>query len=138
MHPGKHPSSKSLEEKLRSLPQPPLPPGLETRLLMSIPVPMSSGRRWPALAALMTLTAACLLLMVSLPGRDQRRSVAIVRAGDTPPSAGSAAPPEPQPATAWRPSRFGMDDPPLPAFHWPISETTALGASTPLAAVSFD
>src|SRR6516225_5095973 len=75
MHPERRPnpdrSSESLEARLRALPQPPIPDGLEARLLATIPAARPGRRRWLVLVGVASaLAAACLLAVLARPGRD--------------------------------------------------------------------
>ena len=70
-------SPESLEARLRALPQPPVPAGLEARLLAAIPAKMPAPRqRWAVrvgvVSAVGEVAAACLLAVLAWPPRETR------------------------------------------------------------------
>src|SRR5262245_35735495 len=75
MPPERRPSTdrspEALEARLRALPRPPVPDGLEARLLAGVPAALPvPRRRWPIWAgAAAALAAACLLAVLAWPGR---------------------------------------------------------------------
>src|SRR5688572_25756127 len=121
MHPERRPnpdrSAESLEARLRALPQPPVPAGLEARLLAAIPAPR---RRW-AVWAVAALAAACLLAALAWPRRD----------------GAGPGPREPERQVVHRPpddldgiaagreARRVLDGAEPPPFTWPLEETSS-------------
>jgi len=85
MHPERRPnagrSPESLEARLRALPQPPVPADLEARLLATIPAAiLIPQRRWGVwVGALGALAAACLVVVLAWPGRDDKNLVVEMR-----------------------------------------------------------
>jgi hypothetical protein len=124
MHPERPPSPdrspEELETRLRALPPPPVPAGLEARLLAAIPGQLPVPRRrwavWAGVAA--ALAAACLLAV--LAWRRERNDP--VPGPDTGPSA--------RVAPAWPETRRVQEGADLPPFSWPLEETSPLKAST--------
>jgi hypothetical protein len=127
MHPERRPSpgrsSESLEARLRALPQPPVPPGLEARLLAAVPpIRLAPRRRWGVWAFVAgALAAACLLAALAWPRR----------AGPAPgPAKGDSAhlvtprPPDDSASlTALVQARRAPEVAELPPFTWPLGET---------------
>ena len=120
-------SPESLEARLRALPRPPVPAGLEARLLADIPV----RRRWAAWAgAAGAFAAACVLVALAWPRR----------AGDDPvPSTGPGAaagrvarqPPDVTAGiAAWRGGRRVLDGAEPRPFFWPLREAPPVRAWT--------
>jgi hypothetical protein len=128
-NPGRSPDS--LPERLRALPAPPVPDGLEARLLAAIPAPRPTlRRRWAAwVVAAGALAAACLLAALAWQGRDGERAVRLVptsKSVDPSRNATLVSPPAPRPAddsaAAWRQTRRLLDGADVPAFTWPLPE----------------
>jgi hypothetical protein len=120
--------SEALEARLRSLPLPPVPTGLEARLLAAIPAARPRRcRRW-AVRVGGALAAACLLAALAWYGRP----------GLVPRPAGSdlAAHGVPRPeegpgrSAAWWQARRVLDEREIPPFAWPLPRTSALRVST--------
>jgi len=153
---------ESLEAKLRALPQPPVPADLEARLLATIPaeIPIPQ-RRWAVWAGVVgPLAAACLLAVFTglqhdgknpVPGPGTRKSthpVTVTRPG----TSASAAAPGPRLPTrptlrqpdddsgiaAWWAARRVLDGAELPAFTWPLQETSPIVVPTSIPADLLD
>jgi hypothetical protein len=120
-------SPESLGEKLRSLPQPALPAGLESRLLAGIPPSMPTPRlRWPVWAGVAGIVAAaCLLVVLAWPRRDRKEPIPNPENRETVHKDTSQRSNDPEDIIP-NPRTFGrdLDEADLPAFNWPISETT--------------
>ncbi len=114
-------SDEALGRRLRDLPPPPVPVGLETRLIAAIPWPErsrgGSTRLWLATAVLLT-AAASVLLAFRLPRVVQSPAVRVAVAPTT------------RPATLWtyeqalrRPGAdaSAMLDRVAPPFAWPVA-----------------
>ena len=137
MHPERRPnpdrSAEALEERLRALPPPTVPDGLEARLLANIPAERPTARRrwavWVGVAG--ALAAACLLAVLAWPRRDGHPP-----APSPPKEAVKHVPPRPPdgPAAvaAWREARRVLDGAEMPSFTWPLGETLPLRGSTPV------
>ena len=121
MSPERPESDEALGRRLRGLPPPPVPEGLEARLLAAIPRPPrrrgGSTRLWLATAVLLT-AAASVLLAFRLP-----------RVVESPPVRVAVAPTI-RPATLWtyeqalrRPGAdaSGVLDQVAPPFAWPVA-----------------
>jgi hypothetical protein len=148
MHPERRPnpdrSAEALAARLRALPPPPVPAGLEARLLATIPAalptpeplplspPEGKGRgRWVVWVGVAgALAAACLLAILAWSGRDGNKPV------PTSPTRESAHQPPPLPREdsasirAWRESRRVLDGEEPPPFTWPLPETPPLRVLT--------
>jgi hypothetical protein len=118
-NPGRSP--ESLEARLRALPQPPVPAGLETRLLADIP----ARRRWAGwVGAAGAFAAACVLVALAWPRR----------ADDNPapgPGPGAAEhqvtrrPPDAAAGiAAWREGRRVLEGAEPRPFSWPLRESS--------------
>jgi hypothetical protein len=131
MHPERRPnpqrSPESLEEKLWALPQPAVPAGLESRLLAGIPesLPMPR-RRWPVWAGVAgVVAAACLLIVLAWPRHDRKEpnrnpeNRETVHK-DTPQKSNDPEESIPKSRTFGR----DLDAADLPAFTWPVPETS--------------
>jgi hypothetical protein len=132
MHPEKPPSADrpdSLEARLRALPLPPVPAGLEARLLGAIPVQVPGEhsvrvRRSVWIAAACALAAACLLVVLFGRGRE----------GDNPAPTNANhqvsdhGPPR-APAESVSPrllqARRDLEETQVPAFTWPLEQTSS-------------
>ena len=121
-------SPEALESSLRALPQPPVPGGLEARLLASIPAAMPVSRRrwvvWMGVAGAMA--AACLAAVISWHGRNGESLPEIVTVRPVP----LQAPLDAGGITSWREARRAMDGAELPAFAWPLEETAPINVFT--------
>src|SRR5262249_55626403 len=121
-------SPEALEARLRALPQPPVPAGLEARLLAAIPAaPPAPRRRWAVWVGLAgALAAACLLAVLAWPRRDGR--------GPDPSAPGPPVTPRPPDASdrlaAWREARRVLDGAEPSPFTWPLPETSPITAAT--------
>jgi hypothetical protein len=124
-------SSELLEARLRALPQPPVPAGLEARLLAAItadrPTPRRRWAGWVGVAG--AVAAACLLAVLAWPRREARDPA------PRPPANGIAhqvAPRSPADAadlTAWRETRRILDGAEMPPFTWPLPEPWSVRVS---------
>ena len=136
MQPEKHPnpdrSPESLEARLRALPQPPVPAGLEARLLASIPTtrPIPHPRRilWVGVAA--AFTAACLLAVLAWPRRPSADSNPSAPSSDSAQQHAPALPEEPDRVAQLPLGRRVMEDADLPAFNWPLEKASPRKVST--------
>lgn len=116
---------EALADRLRRLPPPPVPPGLERLLLAAIPpTPRARIRptRFRIAAAVLLATAATALLAVRLPQREP-----------SPPAV--VSPPADEPATLWRYEQAlrGPDADPAVVlnqvgtpFEWPVTGSVLL------------
>jgi len=132
MHPDRRPnpdrSPEALERSLRALPQPPVPAGLEARLLASIPAAMPVSRRrwvvWMGVAG--AVAAACLVAVISWHARNGKSLPEMVIVQPVP----LQAPLDAGGITSWREARRAMDGVELPAFAWPLEETSPITVFT--------
>jgi hypothetical protein len=133
MHPERRPipdrSPEALEARLRALPPPPVPTGLEARLLAAIPAARPRRpRRWAVWFG-GALAAACLLAALARYGRPGPGQV------PRPAGSGLAAHGVPRPeeephgSAAWWQARRVLDEREIPPFAWPLSETSTLRVS---------
>jgi len=141
MHPEQRPnparSPEALEAWLRELPPLPVPANLEARLMAAIPAPRPARPRrwavWVGVAA--ALAAACLLVVLAWPRRDSKEPDSPIL--PTPPSAHQGTP---QPAddsdslAAWR----ALDEEALPAFTWPLRDSSPSQVSISITFYLFD
>jgi hypothetical protein len=123
---------EKLEARLRALPPPPVPDGLEARLLAAVPAQRPAPRRrWAVWVGLAAAAAACLLAFVAWLGRDGK--------GPAPrpelPERVEEAPARPPDGAAWWLARRDLDEAETPAFAWPLEETPPV---TVAAAISPD
>jgi hypothetical protein len=107
-------SDDSLEARLRTLPPPCVPEGLEARLLAAIPTRVAARRRWPARLLLITASAAAVLLTVlGWPRPDDPNTV--------------LKPAMNQPALLspddWLEFRHGLNQAEPRTFAWPLNNT---------------
>src|SRR2546428_80240 len=141
MQPQRRPNSdrspEALEARLRALPLPPIPGGLEARLLADIPAEMphrariSRPRRWAVWAgAAVVLAAACLLAVFWTrdegPGSG-RQTIASVPQPSTFASVPEAGFPG---MTPWLEARRGLAGVERATFTWPIQEKPPLLVSS--------
>jgi hypothetical protein len=136
MHPEELPnldrSLDSLEARLRALPPPPVPAGLEARLLAATPARLPTPRRrWGARAiAVAGLAAAGLLAILAWPGRDGNNVII------GPPTSQTAAKVSPRPTeepnsmAALLKAQRDLDEADPPSFTWPLPPTPPLTLST--------
>jgi hypothetical protein len=139
MNPERRPnparSPESLEARLRALPQPPVPAGLEARLLATIPAAIPIPQRhWGVwVGALGASAAACLVVVLAWPGRVGKNPVLSYPASQ---SARLPTPPTPRPPDdsasipALREARRVLDETETPMFTWPLPETLPITLST--------
>jgi hypothetical protein len=131
--------AESLEERLRALPQPAVPAGLEARLLATIPAePAMPRRRWVVRGGMLgALAAACLLAILAWHGQTDQARVSS-RPTSKPVRNIARRPPVDSTDLAWLLSRRALDNPEPPAFAWPVRETTPIRLSTPIPPDLFD
>jgi hypothetical protein len=139
-------SPESLEVRLRALPLPPVPAGLEARLLATTPLqtPVRPWR-WAVWAgAVGPLAAASLVAILVWPGHGQKRPVRSPGTSQpvnlvtlpSPPTSESAhqvtfrPPDDPTGIARWLMVRRALDVAEMPAFAWPLSETSPIRSST--------
>jgi hypothetical protein len=135
MHPERRPnpdrSAESLEARLRALPQPPIPGGLEARLLAAIPLKRRSRRRWLVLVGVASaLAAACLLAVFARPGRNGTNRVPGPPAEEIAEQGTPRLPDDSAGITAWSQTRRVLDGAEPPPFTWPLSETPPFTATS--------
>jgi hypothetical protein len=135
-------SPEALEARLHALPQPPVPAGLETRLLAAIPAKLPSPRRsWAVRVGVAGVLAACLLAFLAWLGRDGKGPVP--RSPSTEPEI-TSLPATPRPpddnagVAVWLETRRVLEGGEPPAFAWPLEETPPLTVSTAIAPDLFD
>jgi hypothetical protein len=123
-------SAEALEARLRGLPPPPIPAGLEARLLAVIPAARRTSPRLAVRVLLVgALAAACLLVVLAWQSRGRRVP------DPSPAKQHSAQRVIPRPLdndasiAAWQ-SRQVLDDPKMPPFAWPLEETWPIRAAT--------
>jgi hypothetical protein len=136
MHPARRPkpdrSPEALAARLRALPQPPVPDGLEARLLAAIPAGRPVPRRhWAAwVGAVGALAAACLLAVLVWLGRDA------VNPAPKPGTVEAARQDTPRPpddragVPAWLVARRILDGAEPPPFTWPVPGSPPVTPST--------
>jgi hypothetical protein len=133
-------SPEPLEAQLRALPRPPVPAGLEARLLAAIPPEiLIPRRRWTVrIGVLAGLAAACVLAVLAWPRTDSTNPTsdsgkdgAVAEDFSPPPAPHSAE--DSNGLAAWREARRVREEPARAAFTWPLEETSPLRASTALA-----
>jgi hypothetical protein len=132
-------SPEALEARLRDLPQPPVPPGLEARLLAAIPGKLPAPRRnWAVGLGVAGVLAACLLAFLAWLGRDGKGPA------PRPPSTEFShqdipRPPDDTPVVAaWLETRRVLEGGEPPAFAWPLEETPPFTVSTAITPNLFD
>jgi hypothetical protein len=151
--PNSNQSLKSLEARLRALPQTPVPGDLESRLLAAMPVKASIVPRRSAIAprirhvviwagASVAIAASCLLVVRIWPGPDDQHATASV----------TFDPPVPEFARQftnrqtensrlilpWFGAQLDPDDTEMPTYSWPVQEKTPLMVSTAFRSDLFD
>jgi hypothetical protein len=109
-----------------------VPPDLEARLLATIPAELPIRRRrlgiWVGVAG--ALAAACLLAVLTWLGHDRKDRVP---GHGTSPSAHRVVPrpaDDPGRVAAWPETRRVLDGAELPAFTWPLPESSPTRVST--------
>src|SRR5262249_42530900 len=124
---------EALEARLRALPQPPVPPGLEARLLASIPAKLPAPRRnWAVGVGVAGVLAACLVALLAWLGRDGKGPAPRPRSAELS-RQDPRRPPDDNAGSAWLETRRVLGGGEPPAFTWPLEETPPLTASTAIA-----
>jgi hypothetical protein len=125
------PSPEALEARLRALPRPPVPAGLESRLLAAIPADRPTPRRrwagWVGVAA--AVAAACLLAVLAWPRREAKGPVPSPPPGDIVHQVAPRPPADVADLTAWRETRRVLDGAEMPPFTWPLPEPWSVRVS---------
>jgi hypothetical protein len=123
-------SPELLEARLRALPQPPVPAGLEARLLAAIPADRpTQRRRWAGRVGVAAMAAACVLAVLAWPRREAKGPVPSPPPGDIVHQAAPRPPADAADLTAWRETRRVLDGAEMPPFSWPLSETWSVRGS---------
>ena len=141
MHPERRPSPshspESLEARLRALPQPPVPEGLEARLLAAGPARGPAPRRRWAVRALVAgaLAAACLLAVLAWQRRDGKAPTFGPAKHEVAHKVTPRPPDGPPGMAAWVRAGRDPEAAELPPFTWPLGEAPA---ATMAAAISPD
>ena len=146
-------SPESLEGRLRALPRPPVPSGLEARLLAVIPARPSNNDELPRLVrrasrqwrltilagASVAAAAACLLAVRFRPEREDQHTdpIHVADPGSTK-SRHQAAPRPKQSDPPWFTALHDLVETEMPTFTWPIQEKSPLMLSTALRPDLFD
>jgi hypothetical protein len=136
MHPERRPSPspESLEARLRALPQPPVPPGLEARLLAAVPPGRSAPRRrwavWVGVAA--ALAAACWLAALTWPRRGDTGPAPSPSGRDFAHQVTPRPPSESPGVAAWARAGRDPEGAELPPFTWPLEEAPPVTVATAL------
>jgi hypothetical protein len=131
MHPEELPnldrSLESLESRLRALPPPAVPAGLEARLLAAIPACLPAPRRrWVARVGAAALAAAGLLAVLAWLGRDGN-NVVIGPPSSHPTAKITPRPPEDADGIAILLQALrDLDEADPPTFTWPLPPTPPL------------
>lgn len=134
-------SLEALKARLRALPQPPIPPSLEVRLLACVPADREIGPRWRVvMIAMLSVAAACLLAFLAfawyphlrenhsaLPGMSQPVQ------SDTPQSSFDTPS-----LAALREDHRLLDEDKLPTFTWPLDDTVTIRPLSPIPADLLD
>ena len=138
MHPERRPSPgrspESLEARLRALPQPPVPEGLEARLLAAVPSRMRAPRRRWAVRALVAgaLAAACLLAALAWPRRDGKAPAPGPAKQEVAHKVPPRPPEGPPGVAAWVRAGRDPEAAELPPFTWPLGEAPPATLATAL------
>jgi hypothetical protein len=136
MHPERRPntdrSPEALEARLLALPQPAVPADLEARLLAGIPVEtLFPRRRWVVRVGVIgALAAACLLAVLAWRWRDGKDKFPAPHSNE---SAHKETPRPPDDSDGTAPLREYhrvLDGGDMPAFTWPLAETSPLTVLT--------
>src|SRR5262245_54067693 len=124
-NPGR--SAEALAARLRSLPLPPVPDGLESRLLAAVPVLRPTRRRWIVRAGLAgALAAACLLAVLAWSGRN-------VQLPGPPQGPGpdlTQRPADLETLTIGRDVEHGLAQAQKATFSWPLEERSPITVAT--------
>jgi hypothetical protein len=151
--PNSNESLESLEARLRALPQPPVPGGLESRLLAAMPVRASIVTRRSVLGprarhfviwagATLATAASCLLVVRFWPEpNDRHRAASVVLKPATTDFARQF--PNRQPEISrrilpWFQARLDPDETEMPTYSWPVREKSPLIVSTAFRSDLFD
>jgi hypothetical protein len=133
MRPEKSEKPDSLEARLRSLPPPPVPIGLEARLLAGIAAkPMIRQWHWTQwVGGVGAFAAACLLIVLAWPKGEGQKAVLDPKDRVTTTSPTPTVPPRSPKGTLQ--AQREPDDSKLPPFAWPVDEAihVTLSSSIP-------
>src|SRR5262249_47729226 len=124
MHPERPPnpdrSAEALEARLRALPRPPVPDGLEARLLATIPAarPVPRRRGAAGAGAPPARAAACWRAVLAGRGRDGNNPVPRPGTGEPVRQATPRPPDDADSIAVWRRARGVLEGAEPPAFTW--------------------
>jgi hypothetical protein len=130
-------SLEAVAARLRALPQPAVPDGVEARLLAAIPAgrPIPRRRRvlWAGMAG--ALAAACLLAALAWLGRDGKGPVPSPSMHESAHAQGAGLPPALRPdhsagIAPWLEARRALDGGEMPTFTWPLQKASPLRGLT--------
>ena len=120
-------SSEALAARLRSLPPPPVPDGLESRLLAAVPVMRQTPRRWIVWVSLAgALAAACLLAVLAWSGRN----VQVPGPTQGPGPDITQRPADMETFTIGRDVEHGLAEAQNATFNWPLEEMSPITVAT--------
>ena len=136
------PSAGSLEARLRALPQPAVPSGLERRLLANIPATAKAPRRLRRVAALVGLAAAACLVAVVVHfmrahGPEEQHVADLKRAHNNGQVNSSDSGKSGQFVSRGTAADFSGSLGP-PGFAWPLAGSSLSASSCLSRAISFD
>jgi|SRR5579864_984523 len=139
-HPNSDRFPETLEARLRALPQPPVPAGLETRLLAAIPVEMPFVQRYWAVCVRVAgaLAAACLVALLAWPRGDTKAPVPRPGTSDSAHQAKPRPPREHDPVATRLLAGRDLDGAGTPTFTWPLEERSPMRVSTSISADLLD
>jgi hypothetical protein len=133
-------SLEALKAQMRALPQPPVPPHLETLLLTTVPgaKPIATRRRAVRASVLGLAAAACLVAVLAWRPHNGKNHLTIPAPGE--PAQQDIRRPafESISIAAWREDQRLLDERNVPAFTWPLDETAIPRASISIPADLLD
>jgi hypothetical protein len=124
MHPERPPnpdrSLEALEARLRAMPQPGVPAGLEEHLLAAIPFqkPLWRWRSAVWMGAAASMAAACLVALVAWLGQRERQPIRVT------PKDEIVHPATPRPADDSAGIAAWLEGSATPTFDWPLEENS--------------